>query len=312
MRTLKFMFAAAVAVVLALVAFVELAPESATRFALESERTRSGLARKEIDLDGGLHYVYLEGGTGEPLFLFHGFGADKDNFTRVARFLTPHYRVVVPDHAGFGESSHEPNADYSPLAQATRLHELAAKLGISRVHLGGSSMGGHIAMTYALAYPDEVASLWLLDAGGVWSATPSELARIVESTGRNPLMARNADEFAGVFAFAMADPPWIPRSMLDVMAKERAKNFDLEAKIFEQIRVDRLEDRIKENGGIPTPSLIVWGREDRAIHVDTAEVLHGMMPRSKVVILDGIGHLPMIEAPERSATDYVAFRASLG
>jgi len=309
MRTLKFVLAAAFAVALGLVAFVELAPEAATRIALDAERSRSGLVRKEVDLEVGLHYVYLEGGSGEPLFLFHGFGADKDNFTRVARFLTSHYRVIVPDHAGFGESSHDPDADYSPPAQARRLHDLAAKLGITRVHLGGSSMGGHIALSYAAAYPQDVASLWLLDPGGVWSATPSELAKIVESTGRNPLMARSGDEFAKVFEFSMSDPPWIPRAMLDVMAKERAKNFDLEGKIFDQIRADRLEDRIRN---VVAPSLIVWGREDRAIHVDTAEVLHGMLPKSQVIILDGIGHLPMIEAPARSAADYLAFRASLG
>ena len=164
-------------------------------------------------------------------------------------------------------------------------------------------MGGHIAMAYAQEYPGDVASLWLLDPGGVWSATPSELAKIVESTGRNPLMARNADEFAEVFAFTMADPPWIPRAMLDVMAAGRAENFELEAKIFEQIRLDKLEERLRAGGGLATPSLIVWGREDRAIHVDTAEVLRGLLPKSRVVILDEIGHL--------SAADYLAFRAGL-
>jgi len=93
-----------------------------------------------------------------------------------------------------------------------------------------------------------------------------------------------------------------------VMAAERIRNFDLEKKIFEQIRADRVEDRIK---GMATPSLIVWGREDRAIDVATADVLHGLLPNSQVVVLDGIGHLPMLEAVERSADDYLRFRASL-
>jgi pimeloyl-ACP methyl ester carboxylesterase len=96
--------------------------------------------------------------------------------------------------------------------------------------------------------------------------------------------------------------------MLDVKARERILNFALEEKIFEQIRGDRIEERIR---GLATPSLIVWGREDRAIDVGTAEVLHALLPHSQVIILDGIGHLPMIEAPERSATDYLRFRAAL-
>jgi len=308
MRMLKAALGMVAGIVVATAAFVHFAPETATRLALEGERQRSGLVRKEINLPGGLHYVYLEGGRGEPLMLLHGFGADKDNFTRVARFLVPHYRVVIPDHIGFGESSHPADADYAPPAQAERLHALAAALGIVRVHLGGSSMGGHIAMTYAAAHPQEVASLWLLDPGGVWSAPPSELIKVIQQTGRNPLMARNEDEFAKVYEFAMSDPPWIPRAMLDVMARARITNFTLEEKIFAQIRDDRLEERIK---GLATPSLIVWGREDRAINVATAEVLHALLPRSQVLILDGIGHLPMLEVPRRSAEDYLRFRASL-
>jgi pimeloyl-ACP methyl ester carboxylesterase len=308
-RLLSALSVAIVFFVVLLTGFVQLAPERATTAALSLERSRSGLIRKEIRLPGdGLHYVYLEGGSGEPLLLLHGFGADKDNFTRVARFLVPHYRVLVPDHIGFGESAHPAEADYSPPAQAERLHRFAAALGIEKLHLGGSSMGGHIALSYAASFPHDVASLWLLDPGGVWSSTPSELALTVQKTGFNPLMARSEDEFENVFLFSMSEPPFIPRAMLDVLARERIRNFDLEAKIFEQIRSDRLEDRIR---GLETPTLIVWGREDRAIHVDTAGVLHGMLPNSKVVILDGIGHLPMIEAPERSATDYLDFRTGL-
>src|SRR5512140_883010 len=104
MRILKAALGIVAGVVVATAAFVHFAPETATRLAIEGERQRSGLVRKEIDLPGGLHYVYLEGGHGEPLMLFHGFGANKDNFTRVARFLTPRFRVILPDHIGFGES----------------------------------------------------------------------------------------------------------------------------------------------------------------------------------------------------------------
>jgi pimeloyl-ACP methyl ester carboxylesterase len=308
MRMLKAGLAIVVAAVFAVFAFVALAPETATRLALDAERHRSGLVRKEIDLPGGLHYVYLEGGSGEPLMLFHGFGANKDNFTRVARFLTSRYRVILPDHIGFGESSHPEDADYAPPAQAERLRELAKALGITRVHLGGSSMGGHIALTYAAAHPEDVASLWLLDPGGVWNAPPSELVLMIQKNGENPLMASTPAEFVKVYEFAMSDPPWVPRPMLDVMARERIANYALERKIFAQLRDHQLDEEIK---GLATPSLIVWGREDRAIHVGTAEVLHGLLPHSEVVLMDGIGHLPMLEDPRRSAEDYLAFRATL-
>lgn len=83
----------------------------------------------------------------------------------------------------------------------------------------------------------------------------------------------------------------------------------LEAKIFQQLRGDDAEERIR---GMQTPSLIVWGDEDRALHVGTAEVLHGLLPNSEVVILEGIGHLPQLEAPERCAEDYLRFREGMG
>jgi pimeloyl-ACP methyl ester carboxylesterase len=290
------------------VAFVYLAPETATRWAVDAERQRAGLVRRQIELPGGLQYVYLEGGQGEPLMLLHGFGANKDNFVRAARWLTPHYRVVVPDHVGFGESARPPDADYGPVAQAERLHALAQALGIGRLHLGGNSMGGQIALTYAARYPGEVGSLWLLDAAGVWSAPESELRRIIRTTGHNPLQARNEAEFRRLIDFVMSDPPFLPAPMAGVMAQERIRNFALEERIFRQIAGDSVEARI---AGLATPALIVWGEQDRAIHVGTAQVLHKLLPNSRVVVMAGVGHLPMLESPRESAQEYLKFRAGL-
>lgn len=309
MRRAGLIAVAALAVVIAAaIGFVRLAPQKALRLAVDLERQRSGLVLRHIDLPGGLRCVYLEGGQGEPLMLLHGFGADKENFTRVARFLTPHYRVIAPDQIGFGESAHPQEADYAPAAQAERARALAHALGIGRLHLGGSSMGGQIALTYAALYPAEVESLWLLDPAGVWSAPESEVRRIVRETGRNPLMARTEDEFARTFALVMSDPPYIPRPMLDVMAQARIRNFALEDRIFKQLAADSVETRVT---GIAAPTLIVWGDQDRALNPATAEVLHKLMPRSRVVMMPGVGHLPMVERPRQSAEEYLQFRASL-
>ena len=250
----------------------------------------------------------MEGGKGEPLMLLHGFGANKDNFIRVARFLTPHYRVIIPDHIGFGESSHPQDADYSAGVQAVRIRTLAKALGITKLHIGGSSMGGQISLMYAALYPDEVRSLWLLDPAGIWSAPPSELREIIVKTGENPLMARNEDEFAKIFAFVMADPPFIPRPMLNVMAKERIRNYELEKRILKEIAADSVEKYVT---GLKTPTLIVFGDKDRVINPATAEVLHKLMPRSEVIIMPGIGHVPMLEQPHKSAEDYLKFRKVL-
>jgi len=308
MRIIRTVLDFIVIFILASILFVYIAPEKATAMAIGLERKLAGLSHKEIDLPGGLHYVYLEGGQGEPLMLLHGFGADKDNFVRVARFLTPHYRVIIPDNLGFGESGHPADADYKPDSQAARLRSLAHALGIRKVHLGGSSMGGHISLMYAALYPDEVQSLWLLDPGGIWSAPSGELQKIIAQGGENPLMAKTEDDFARIFAFVMSKPPFIPRPMLNVMARERMRNYDLEKRIFEELSSDSIEKKVT---GLKTPALIVWGENDRVISAATAGVLHNLMPDSRVIIMPGVGHLPMIEEPDKAADDYLKFRDEL-
>ena len=156
---------------LGLLGCVYLAPGATTRFFIHVERARSGLERKEITLADGLHMVYLEGGKGEPLMLLHGFSDDKDNFVYVARGLVGSYRVIIPDINGFGESSRPQGVNYGATAQAERLRALAHALGLPKLHLGGSSMGGQIALLYAANHPAEVQSLWLIDAGGLNTPT---------------------------------------------------------------------------------------------------------------------------------------------
>jgi len=288
--------------------FYTAAPERALRAALAYERRLAGLERKEITLASGLSYVYLEGGRGAPLLLLHGFGADKDTFARVAKYLTPRYRVIVPDHIGFGESSKPPQADYAPRAQAERLRALMRQLGVTKLHLGGNSMGGHIALTYAALYPQEVESLWLLNAAGVWSAPTSELRRTMAQTGENPMLVQDEDDFAHLVSLLTAQPLMIPRPFLDVLAQERIKNYALEQRIFKQLAADSVEERIR---GLAIPALIVWGQQDRVLHPGSAGILQMLLVKSEVAMLPGVGHLPMIEAPEKCALDYLRFRATL-
>ena len=106
-----------------------------------------------------------------------------------------------------------------------------------------------------------------------------------------------------------ARPLGIPRPFLDVLAQERIRNFELEERIARQLSADSVEARIR---GLAVPTLIVWGQEDRVLHPGTAGILQMLLIRSDVVMMQGVGHLPMIEAPERCALDYLRFRATLG
>lgn len=287
-------------------AFMHLAPSQALSAVMVAERAAAGLERKTIVLDSGERLVYLEGGKGAPLMLVHGFGANKDHFVRVARDLTSHHRVIIPDLLGFGESERPPTADYSPTAQAERLRKLAAALGVLEgLDLGGSSMGGQIAMSWAAKYPDEVKSLWLLDPAGIWSAPKSEMQRSYERSGKMPLIVESEEDFLALTRWSMSKPPFAPEPLLRALAHESLPYKELSTKILLSIRGDSLESRI---AGLQTPALIVWGTEDRLVSPQTAEVLHRLLPKSEVIMMKGIGHLPNMEAPHLVAQDYLAFR----
>lgn len=276
--------------------------------ALRRARRRGRLSHRTVRLESGETYAYLDGGSGPPLLLLHGFGGTKDSFTRVASLLTDTFRVIAPDHLGFGDSDKPDHADYAPIAQARRLRAFTKALGLGTIDLGGNSMGGHIAMTYAALYPETVRSLWLIDAGGAWSAPAGELREQYLRTGRNLLVARTEAEFKDVFNFVMHRPPEVSPAIMKVLAQARVANHALEQRIFAQASADSVEERVR---GLPVPTLIVWGQEDRVFPPATADVIHALLPNSEVVVLPEVGHLPMFEAPQRCADDYRAFRARL-
>lgn len=311
MKLLKGLVIVVMVVVIGIASAVFFAPAKTAVFLVDLKRGIGGLEKHELTMSSGLNYVYLEAGTDnkETLVLLHGFGADKDNFTESAPYLKDDFHLIVPDHIGFGESSKPTSADYTPIAQARRLHELFTRIGLDRrIHIGGSSMGGHIAMTYAALYPAEVKSLWLLDPGGVWSAPESEMHRIIRETGVNPLTATTPEEFRDVFAMVMSKPPFVPGFVLDQMAAKRIANFDLEQKIFKQLSSDNVEERVT---GLATPTLLVWGVEDRVLNVGATDILEKLMPNVTTIKMEGIGHLPQLEAPKQTAEDLKAFIAEL-
>lgn len=288
-----------------LVVAARLAPVQMTQLALGAERRRSALALRRARV-AGFDMPYLEGGRGEVLLLVHGFGADKDNFTRIARFLTPHYRVLVPDLPGFGDASRDPAASYAMADQVARLHDFLAGLGVTRVHLGGSSMGGFIAAQFAATFPHMVGSVWLIDAAGTMAAYETALMRHYRETGENVLLVDREERFDALLAAATHKRPFVPRFVRTAMARRAVGDFALHSAIMKQMHGSPLlEDQYRQ---LQTPALIVWGAEDELLHPGGAPALAALFPDSQVRIMEGIGHLPMVEAPRASAADYLAFR----
>ena len=276
------------------------------------ERNKSSLTAKVLTLANGEQMAYLEGGnlTAEPLLLIHGFGGNKDNFTRIADELGS-YHLIIPDLLGFGDSSKPISADYRSDAQATRLHELLQAKGLaSHIHIGGNSMGGAISVAYAAKYPNDVKSLWLVDSAGFWSAGISKSLEGA-TLENNPLLVNNNEDFNRMYDFVMYKPPFVPKSVKAVFAQERIANKELESKILEQIVTDTVEERAQIIAEYNIPTLVVWGEKDQVIKPETVNAIKEIIPQTQIVMMKGVGHVPMIEAVKQTAEVYKAFRVRL-
>ena len=306
MNTVLILLAAFVA---ALLLASLLLPAQLSALLIAALRRHAGLKLRRAEIPG-FALRYLEGGAGEPLLLLHGIGADKDNFVPIARLLCRHYRVIIPDLPGFGDSDKPQEASYRLHDQVRNLMAFADALGIKTFHLGGNSMGGSIAASAAAAQPQRVTSLWLLAPGGVRSAKKTALFEKIEAGEPVPIFARTVPELKSLLAFATFKPPFLPGFVLKTLAAQQRAGYALNNHILLQILEGPwLEDALAARPA--TPTLIVWGDHDRALDVSGAAILAGLLPKAEVEVMPNIGHVPMMEAPGRCARRYRQFRSSL-
>lgn len=275
------------------------------------ERRLADLEPRTVEIPG-FRVAYLEGGSGEPLLLLHGMGANKDEWNRVASHLTDRHRVIAVDLPGFGESDKPSDASYLTPAQVRHVKQIIEALNLDTLHLGGNSMGGRIAAAYAAEYPDHVESLWLLAPSGVMGAQQSELVKSLQRGEHVPMAVGSREELDESLAWTTERPPYYPGPVKDAFADAAAQNYRLHSRIMAELRQETLEQSLEDIvTGLSVPTRIVWGEKDKLFHHSSARVLEQLIDGSSVLLLPNTGHLPMIEAPAQLADDYHQFRAAL-
>lgn len=287
-----------------------LLPEQLIMGLRKALRWRAGLALRKVRV-GEINWPYLEGGnpSGEPLILVHGFGGDKDNWVLYARHVRTHYRLIFPDLPGFGDNDRSLEPDHSVAAQAARLRQFMDALGIEKCHLGGNSMGGAIALRFALDFPASLLSLTLFNNAGVLGTEESPLQRQVLA-GERPLVVRSLADIDRLLRFIVFRPRPVPGRIKQVLFAEMKQHEALLDKIFEQVLDEVLNQPLNDRlGEVKAPTLIVWGRHDQLLDVSCAEVQHEGIANSELVIFEDAGHVPMIEKPRASAHRHLAFLA---
>lgn len=290
-----------------LIGLMALFPEKTAELGISAERSRSSLQEKTVVVDGDTWH-YLEGGPmdAEVLLLLHGFGGDKDNWTRFSKTLSESYRVIAVDLPGFGESAVHPEWDYSLPPQRGRVDRFVDTLNLERFHLVGNSMGGHLAALYTHELPGKVLSLALFNNGGISAPEESDLLRAL-ARGENPLVVESLEDFDKLVAFAAHKQPFIPWPMKGVFAQMALDRVASNRLIFQALVNDRDSELEPILADIDIPVLILWGEYDRVLHVSSIDVMRPLLPQAKVVIMKDTGHLPMIERPAETAAHYLEF-----
>jgi pimeloyl-ACP methyl ester carboxylesterase len=255
---------------------------------------------KYLQVEGRELYVE-QAGAGEPVVLLHGFCCSSFSWRHVLPGLARRYRVIAPDLPGFGYSERpaEPGAYGFPGLERAVLG-LLDYLGLESCHLVGHSFGGALALWLAERRPDRVRSLTL-----VATALPELTVEKRQGWARfrllNHLLLRSR----------LLHPSLVRKALMASWHDAGRVTPELVAAYRERLLVEGLEDAyfgflapIDEPPpavaleAIEAPVLIVWGDDDRVIPLERATAHLPRLRRSRFVVLEHCGHLPMEERPE--------------
>lgn len=270
-----------------------------------------------VDLGGGLRvHVADEGPREAPvLLLVHGSNASLHTWEPWARRLRDRYRIVRLDLPGHGLTGAHPQADYREAMFVGVIDGVARALSLPRFVIAGNSMGGEFAWKYAVAQPDRVRGLVLVDASGAPQARPTQVPigfRIVQSPALKPIVrhltprviiAQSLKDSMGVKSVitpAMIDRYW------ELLIYPGNRDATLDRSGF-----PRRAASPAEMARIAAPTLILWGAEDRLIPLANGRWYAAHIRRARLIAYPGVGHIPMEEVADRSADDLARWLATL-
>lgn len=227
---------------------------------------------------GGRAVRYYEAGDGTPVILLHGAGGTARLWRKQFGGLSSRFRLIAPDLPGFGGS--EPDKAISGVRDyALFMREFMASLGIHRAPVVGSSMGGWAACWFAARFPEMVERLALISPAGLYdeSDPPISVDGVVDEVTGTYMANMPPDNRK-----AMAE---LDRAIATIIAMSGSGGFT--------------PDLAGVLGKISAPTLIVWGSEDRVIPPSYGRRFKDAIPGSSLVIIEGSGHMPQLDNPEK-------------
>lgn len=259
----------------------------------------------------GLKLHYLDfGNAGAPtLVCIHGLSGNAHNFDALAPHLAGRYHVISVDVRGRGDSAWGPASEYAPPFYVKDLDALLNTLGVSRVTLVGTSMGGIISMIFAGGYPERVEKLVLNDIGP--EIDPIGLKRITDYFTAAQNEFDNLDEVA---AYYRKNYPFLaktPQPELIEFVRWAVKPNGRGKLVW---KIDPAVRNIPRSGSearpmdlwmpfarIAAPVLVVRGAESDILSAETAARMGRVLRGTRIAEIPGVGHAPTLTEPEALA-----------
>lgn len=273
-----------------------------------------------IDIHG-LTVHYKETGSGDTVFLLlHGFAASEFSWREVMEPLAAYGRVIAFDRPAFGLTERplewEGTNPYSQEGQIALTLGLMDALGVEKAILVGNSAGGTLALSFALAHPERVSALVLVDAavyaGGGAPAWVRPLFNTPQMQRIGPLFVRNIQDWGIDFAkSAWHDPSKITDDIWEGYTKPlRVENWDRALWLLTTASQESgLAERV---GEITLPTLVITGDDDRIVPTEQSIRLSEEIPGAFLFIVPDSGHVPHEERPTVFMDAVQQFLATLG
>ena len=248
---------------------------------------------------------YLSAGSGPALVLVHGLLGYSFSWRLAIPTLSQLSTVYAIDLLGTGFSDRPPDQDYSFRASARRLLQFMDKTGVASCDLLGTSHGGAVAMVVAALAPERVRRLILVAPVNPWSAHGKRMSVLLSNSLVAPLFAYLAPRLPSVQEFyhgrMFGDPRRIPPDSMEGYRKPLRIPGSYEYALAVARRWNRdlreLESVLPHIAHIPT--LLIWGSRDTAVDPLSASQLKKQFRDCRLVMFEGVGHLPYEETPEQ-------------
>jgi pimeloyl-ACP methyl ester carboxylesterase len=245
-----------------------------------------------------------------PILLLHGTGASLHTWDGWTGILAREHRVIRFDLPGFGLTGPSPDGVYTIESYVDTVLAVADALGVQRFVLAGNSLGGYIAWATAALHPERVARLILVDAAGYPYESQSvplgfRLARMpVLSVILRDVLPRKIVESSVRDVYG--DPSKVTPQLVDryFELNTRAGNRQALVARLDQTRPGSLAERVHD---IRMPTLILWGARDHLIPLESGQRFAREIDGSRLVVFDGLGHVPHEEDPGRTIEPVLGF-----